>query len=90
LWSSEIPNSTGTTAIASIEEVGMGAALDDDGRDDRRIESIAPRSLERRIAGTEVLALDHEDVPLHNALRPGIGGRRGRAQVAQHLLGDGG
>jgi hypothetical protein len=61
----------GTTAIASIEDVGMGEALDDGGGDDRRIGSVAPRSLERRIAGTEVLAFD------------------GRAQVAQHLLGDG-
>jgi hypothetical protein len=61
----------------------MGEALDDGGRDDRRIGSVAPRSLERRVAGTEVLAVDDDDVPLHDVLRPGTGGRQGRAQVAQ-------
>ena len=65
----------------------MGEALDDGGRDDRRIGSVAPRSLERRVAGTEVLAVDDDDVPLHDVLRPGTGGRQGRAQVAQDLLG---
>ena len=42
------------------EEVGIGEALDDGGRDDQRIGSVAPRSLERRVAGTEVLAADLE------------------------------
>jgi hypothetical protein len=65
----------------------MGEALDNGGRDYRRIGSVAPRSLERRVAGTEVLAVDDEDVPLHDVLRPGTGGRQGRAQVAQDLLG---
>jgi hypothetical protein len=44
-------------------------------------------SLERRVAGSEVLAIDDEDVPLHDVLRPGTGGRQGREQVAQDLLG---
>ncbi len=65
----------------------MGEALDDGGRDDRRIGSVAPHSLERRVAGTDVLAVDDEDVPLHDVLRPGTGSRQGRAQVAQDLLG---
>ena len=39
------------------------------------------------VAGTEVLAVDDDDVPLHDVLRPGTGGRQGRAQVAQDLLG---
>src|SRR3990172_12953248 len=69
------------------EEVGVGEALDDGGRDDRRIGSVAPHALERRVAGTEVLAVDDEDAPLHDVLRPGIGGCQGRAQVAQDLLG---
>jgi DNA-binding transcriptional ArsR family regulator len=38
----------------------MGEALDDGGRDDRRIGSVTPPSLERRVAGTEVLAADLE------------------------------
>jgi hypothetical protein len=41
----------------------------------------------RRVAGPEVLAVDDDDVPLHEVLRPGTGGRQGRAQVAQDLLG---
>ena len=51
------------------------------------VRSIAPHSLERRVAGTEVLAFDDEDVPLHDVFGPGTGGLEGRAQVAQHLLG---
>ena len=65
----------------------MGEALDDGGGDDRRIGLIAPHSLERRVAGSEVLALDDEDVPLHDVLRRGTGSRQSRVQVAQDLLG---
>jgi hypothetical protein len=35
----------------------MGGALDDRGRDDQRIGSVAPHSLERRVASSEVLAV---------------------------------
>src|SRR5262245_18092240 len=36
------------------EKVGMGEALDDGGRDDRRIGSVTPHSLERCVAGSEI------------------------------------
>jgi len=65
----------------------MREAFDDGSRDHRRIWSVAPHSLECRVAGSEVLALDDEDVPLHDVLRPGTSGCQRRAQVAQDLLG---
>src|SRR5262249_18703289 len=69
------------------EEIRMGEAPADGGRDDRRIGSVAPHSPERRVAGSEVLALHDEDVPLHDVLRPGTGGSQGGTQVAEYLLG---
>jgi hypothetical protein len=53
----------------------------------RAVDARCPRSLERRVAGPEVLAVDDDDVPFHDVLRPGTGSRQGRAQVAQDLLG---
>src|SRR5262249_19834418 len=69
------------------EEVGMSEALDDGGRDDRRICWVAPDSLECRVPRSEVLAVNDEDIPLHDVIWPGTGGLERSAQVAQDLLG---
>src|SRR5262245_11770326 len=65
----------------------MGEALDEGGRNDRRIGADAPDPLERREAGTEVLALDDEEAPFDDVLRTDTGSRQGGAQVSQDLFG---
>src|SRR5262245_17930663 len=64
----------------------MGEAFDDGGGDKRRVGSVAPYALERRVAGPEVLALDDEDVPFHDVLRPSTRCGQGRANIEQDLF----
>jgi hypothetical protein len=65
----------------------MGEAFDEGGRDDRRVGSVAPHLLERRVAGCEVLAPTTRTFHFTTCSGSGTCGCKGRAKVAQDLPG---